>query len=156
MARGVKHVRSSRDGRWDVFVRDRGEEIGTKYCTANANSTGAPADLSASGSASSGAAGLTLTSAPVPDQFGVFFHGANQAQIPFGNGFMCTTGGITRGAVILASGNTASYVYDNTDAQRSVAAFVNSTRNFQYWFRDPVAGGAFFNTSNAVSIAILP
>ncbi len=65
------------NGTEDVYVRDRGTWIGTKYCTANANSTGSPADLSASGSASSGAGALMLTSLPVPNQFGIFFHGAN-------------------------------------------------------------------------------
>jgi hypothetical protein len=45
---------------------------------------------------------------------------------------MCTTGGITRGAVIQASGNVASYAYDNSDAKHSLAAFVNTTRNFQF------------------------
>ncbi len=141
---------------WDVFVRDRGAQIGTKFCTANANSTGSPANIWATGSASSAAGDLTLVSSPVPNQFGIFFHGANQSQIPFGNGFLCTTGEITRGAVISAAGNIATYIYDNSDARHSVAAFVNTTRHFQYWFRDPMGGGALFNTSNAISIAILP
>ncbi len=140
----------------DAFVRDRGAEVGTKYCTANPNSTGSPADLSASGSASSGASYLALTSMPVPDESGIFFHGTNPAQVPFGNGFMCTTGGIVRGVVVTGVGNVAAYVYDNSDAKHSLAAFVGSTRNFQHWFRDPAAGGAFFNTSNAMAIAIAP
>ena len=76
--------------------------------------------------------------------------------MPFGNGFLCATGDITRGAVISAAGNVATYTYDNSDTQHNLSAFIGSTRNFQYWFRDPAAGGAFFNTSNAVSIAILP
>jgi hypothetical protein len=130
--------------------------IGTKYCTANPNSTGSPSDISASGSASSGAGDLTLDSAPVPNQNGIFFHGVNQSQNPFGNGFMCTTGGITRGDVIQATGNVATYTYDNSDAKHSLAAFVGTTRNFQHWFRDPMGGGAFFNLSNAISIAIQP
>jgi Tol biopolymer transport system component len=138
----------------DIFVRDR--EVGTKYCIANANSTGSSADLSAFGSASSGAGDLTLTSLPVPNQFGIFFHGMNQSQNPFGNGFMCTTGGIVRGAVVLGVGNVATYTYDNSDAKHSLGGFVSTTRNFQHWFRDPMGGGAFFNTSNAVSILIEP
>ena len=130
--------------------------LGTKYCVANPNSAGAPADISASGSASSSAGDLTLTSTPVPNQNGIFFHGMNQAQNPFGNGFMCTTGGIVRGAVVMAVGNVATYTYDNSDARHSMGAFIGTTRNCQHWFRDPPAGGAFFNTSNAISIAILP
>ncbi len=140
----------------DVFLRDRGAEIGTKYCTANANSTGASADLSASGSASSGAGDLRLTSLPVPNQNGTFFHGANPSQVPFGNGFLCTTGGLVRGVVVMGLGNAATYLYDNSDAKHSLAAFIGSTRNFQHWFRDPAAGGAFFNTSNAMAIVIVP
>ncbi len=130
--------------------------IGTKYCTANANSTGSPAELTASGSASSSAGDLTLTSSPVPNQNGVFVHGMNQVQLPFGNGFMCTSGGIERGALVLAAGNAAAYTYDNSDSAHSLAAFVGSTRNFQNWFRDPAGGGAFFNTSNALSITVAP
>ncbi len=138
----------------DIFLRDRG--IGMTYCTASANSTGAPADLSASGSASSGAGDLMLTSMPVPNQNGIFFHGSNPSQVPFGNGFLCTTGGIVRGSVVMTVGNIATYTYDNSDAKHSLAAFVGITRNFQHWFRDPAGGGAFFNTSNAMSIAVLP
>ncbi len=130
--------------------------LGTKYCTATASSTGLPADISASGSASSSAGNLTLTAQPVPNQNGIFFHGMNQVQIPFGNGFMCTAGGITRGAIAPGVSGIATYTYDNSDTQHSLAAVVLTTRNFQYWFRDPRGGGAFFNTSNAISIAILP
>jgi len=149
-------VSGDTNGDWDVFVRDRGAGIGTKYCTANVNSTGSPADLSASGSTSSGASGLILTSMPVPNQSGIFFHGANPSQVPFGNGFLCAIGGIVRGAVVTGVGNVATYTYDNTDAKHSLAAFIGSTRNFQYWFRDPAGGGAFCNTSNAISVVILP
>ncbi len=141
------------NGVLDVFLRDR-ERIGTKYCTSTVNSTGSPADLSASGSASSGTGDLMLTSAPVPNQNGIFFHGNHPNQVPFGNGFLCMTGGITRGPVVMGLANVATYTYDNSDAKHSLTAFIGSTRYFQHWFRDPAAGGAFFNTSNAVSIAI--
>ncbi len=144
------------NGKTDVFVRDRAIAIGTKYCTANPNSTGSPADLSAGGSASSGAGDLRLTSMAVPNQSGIFFHGINKVQVPFGNGFLCAAGGNVRGAVVMGVANVATYTYDNSDAIHSVAPFIGSTRNFQHWFRDPAAGGAFFNTSNAMSIAIAP
>lgn len=129
---------------------------GTAYCTANANSTGLPAILTAAGSASASAGDLTLASTPVPNQHGVFFHGTSQSQLPFGNGFLCAAGGIVRGAVIAGAGNFVSYTYDNSDVAHSLAAFVGTTRNFQHWFRDNAGGGAFFNTSSALSITITP
>jgi hypothetical protein len=33
---------------------------------------------------------------------------------------------------------------------------VGSNRNFQFWFRDPMGGGAQYNTTNGLSILILP
>ncbi len=130
--------------------------VGTKYCVANANSTGAPADISASGSSSSGAGDLVLASGPVPNQNSIFFHGSSQSQIPFGNGFQCTTGNLVRGSIVMGVANVATYTYDNSDAKHSLAAFVGATRHFQHWFRDPMGGGALFNLSNAISIAITP
>jgi hypothetical protein len=61
---------------------------------------------------------------------------------------------------VSGSGNVARYTYDHSDAKHSLAGYVGATRNFQYWYRDPMGsgncGGATFNTSDAVSIAILP
>ncbi len=141
---------------YDLVVSGSGGGLGSKYCTATINSTGSPADLTASGSTSSAAGDLALQSAPVPNNFGLFFHAANQTQIPFGNGFQCAVNDIFLGAVVSASGNVATYLYDNSDAKHSLSAQVGSTRNFQHWFRDPAALGAFFNTSNALSIIIVP
>ena len=130
--------------------------VGSTYCAANANSTGFPAELSACGSASVSTGDLVLTSMPVPNQNGIFFHGMNQVQVAFGNGFQCAGGGIVRGAVVSSAGNAATYAYDNSDPKHSLAAFIGSTRHFQHWFRDPMGGGALFNTSNATSIPVLP
>ncbi len=141
---------------YDLVVTGSGSGLGTKYCSANPNSTGLPADLSASGSTSSAAGDLVLQSAPVPNNFGIFYHGANQAQLPFGNGFQCAVDDIVRGAVVLASGNIAGYVYDNSDPLHLLDDYIGSTRNFQHWYRDPTGGGAFFNLSNAMSITIVP
>jgi hypothetical protein len=146
---------------WSIILRGKSLIFdGTKYCLVNNNSTGAPADLSASGSASASAGNLTLTSAPVPNQNSIFFHAANQAQLPFGCGFLCATGNIIRGAITPCVGNSASYTYDNSDAKHSLGGFVGATRNFQHWYRDPmgagICGGQTFNTSNAIVIAILP
>ena len=47
---------------------------------------------------------------------------------------------------IVASGGVAVRAIDN-------ASFVpGQIRNFQHWFRDPMAGGAFFGTTDAASV----
>jgi hypothetical protein len=137
-------------------VPDECETIGTKYCSANLNSTGSPADISASGSTSSFAGDLTLEASPVPNKPGIFYHGANQIQAPFGNGFICVAGSVKRGAIVFATGNLATYTYDNSNAKHDLSAYVSLNRKFQFWHRDPMGGGAFFNTSNAIAIGILP
>lgn len=129
-----------------------GDDVGEKYCQANPNSTGAPADISAAGSSSIAANDLTLTSEPVPDQPGIFFYADNQNRVPFGNGFLCATGNIVRSAPQIASGNTISLSYD-TLAEGWVSG---QTVHFQHWYRDPAAGGANFNTSNAISVTFTP
>jgi hypothetical protein len=132
--------------------------LGQNYCPIVDNSApGAGAALSASGDTSvSSPTPLTLTATDVPNQFGIFYNGENPNQIPFGNGFQCVTGGIVRGAVVHASGNTISYSYDESDAKHSLAFTQGLSRRFQYWFRDPSAGGAFFNLSDAMCIFIRP
>jgi hypothetical protein len=136
------------------------DSLSCKYCAANANSTGAPADIASSGGNSASSGTVSMLSAPVPNQPGIFFHAANQAQAPFGCSFLCATGNVIRGAVITGAGNLATYTYDNSDAKHSLGAFAGQTRSFQYWYRDPMnsanCGGATFNTSNALSGTITP
>jgi hypothetical protein len=129
--------------------------IGSKYCAANANSTGSPADISASGSTSSGAGDLTLEASPVPNQTGIFFHGNNAIQVTFGNRFNCVSGGLKSGSPISGTANLASYTYDNSDNKHDLSAHIGSTRRLQFWYRDPMGGGSQFNTSNAIAIDIL-
>jgi hypothetical protein len=62
---------------------------------------------------------------------------------------------IVRGRVMRGAMNAGVYVYENSDAAHNLDVYVGSTRNFQYWYRNLAAGGAYFNTSNAISIAIL-
>ena len=151
------HNESTSDcNNYDLFYVGPGGGFGSKYCTANANSTGSPADIDATGSASASAGDLVLSASAVPNRFGVFFHGADQAQVPFGNGFLCTVNDLVRGVTIQGQGNLVTYGYDNTSSRRSMLDFVAKRRNFQYWFRDPQGGGAFYNTSNAISILITP
>jgi hypothetical protein len=88
--------------------------IGTRYCLANPNSTGAPARLVPWGSPSSSVGSLRLLASPVPNRAGVFVHGAHRDQTSFGNGFSCTVGNLARGRVVQGAGNQAQYAYDNS------------------------------------------
>jgi len=137
---------------WDSFSLVPGGDLGVNYCTANPSSTGAPALMSAQGSTSVALNTLELTAEPVPNQPFIFFFGPNQIQVPFGNGFLCAGGGLTRilppGA---ASGNRAVRSVD-----LPTWGIVPGTRNFQCWFRDPAGGGAAFNTSDGLSIVFVP
>ena len=129
--------------------------IGTNYCTASANSIdpgGAP--ISALGSASIASAILELVSAPTPDNTFIFYYGPNQINQVFGNGFRCVGGSTVRLPVGTASGNEAR---TDVDFGAHGANFANlGTVNFQCWYRDPAAGGAFFNLSDAVEIVFAP
>jgi len=122
--------------------------VGENVCIATPNSTGAPAAMSAFGSdrARPGHA-LTLTAEPVPDQTGLFFFGPRERQIPFGHGYLCVGGGVRRVfPPVRASGHTVSV------AVLGSAFSAAETTYFQYWFRDPAAGGAAFNTSDALRV----
>jgi len=123
-------------------------DIGTRVCQSLPSSTGFPALISASGSDLAGAGNmLTLTSEPVPNQPGIFFYGPNQIRVPFGNGFLCAGGGLTRILPpVVAAGMVASVTIDNSRFNPADVAY------FQHWYRDPAGGGAAFNTSDAICV----
>ena len=123
-------------------------QIGAGTCAANANSTGSPAAIEAYGSEALLVGDLRLVASPVPDAMGLFFHGPSQTQLPFGNGFLCVTGGIVRlGPPAVASQGLALRDVDT-------GGLAASSTHFQYWFRDTNGGGAFHSTSDAVSILL--
>ena len=79
----------------------------------------------------------------------------DQLNVPLGSGVRCVGGGIRRlhGVNTGASGSAASIV----DLQNPLYGISGGvTKNFQFWFRDPVAGGANFNLSDALSIQFCP
>ncbi len=130
------------------------------FCVTSANSVGSGALMGFLGSTSVGAANLNLTAVGgVPGQFGLFYYGGNELQIPFGNGFRCVgSGGVGLWRfgpqLIDVFGNAARHV-DFTTAPSGVGGgqlFPGSTWKFQFWYRDPAAGGAGFNLSNGLSL----
>jgi hypothetical protein len=140
-------------------IPDECETFGTTYCPSAENTLGLSACVFASGSASAGNADLTIAVGSVPNQVALFFHGSNQIRVPLGCGFLCTAADLVRSDVVFASGNAASFTYDNSSSRRSLLDYVGQVRNFQCWYRDPMYSnpcGNSHNLSNAISISIEP
>ncbi len=137
-----------------LTVRLDPSSLGASYCVLSANSAGPGAEISASGSTSMALDAFTLHAGGCPaGQTGLFFYGRNQVQIPFGNGFLCAAGSIKRCSPLSthADGTASQHVsYVNSPITP------DSTWNFQFWFRDPQAGGAAFNLSNAWAASFRP
>ncbi len=167
----------NRDGKADVIVSDPiadvgpGHEVGiatvysgvgaptiSAYCASTVNSTGRPAFASVEGCTSVAAGDLVLTAGPVPNLPGLFYYGPDQTQVPFGNGFRCVGGQqVFRLDVSVASGNVLTHSLDYANPPAAVGQITaGSTWNFQAWFRDPAAGGAFFNLSDGLSVTFAP
>ncbi len=132
------------------------------YCVGAPNSVGPGAAISLTGSVSVfvNDALLNATGTP-PDQFGLFFYGPNQIQIPFGDGFRCVGGGVYRlGAVISDASGYAFDVLDYTQPPMNAGSghvSPGDSWNFQYWYRDPSGpGGTGSNTSNALAVTFCP
>lgn len=138
------------------FAIVRGISPFEPFCTSLPNSTGAPAQISASGTSSISLRNLRVSAGPVPNSRGLFLNGSGKIQVVFGEGYLCVAGGVRRGAPLTATANVASYVYDGSDPAHDLAPFLGTQRHFQYWFRDGAGGGSGFNTSDGVSIHILP
>ncbi|MDP6763375.1 MAG: sulfatase-like hydrolase/transferase [Planctomycetota bacterium] len=133
------------------------------YCVSEPNSTGQASIMDSVGSTSIGTDDLVLVADHVsPGQFGVFFYGPTETQIPFGNGFRCVGGGsagIVRFAIVTANplGDLICAVdYEHVNPPNPSRIHPGSTWKFQAWFRDPEGGGSGFDLSNGRSITFLP
>ena len=130
----------------------------SNVCIGAINSRGLGAEMVYGGSTSVSANDFVLASVWCPyNQFGVFYYGPAQAQIPFGNGYRCVvSGGV--GVFRLPVVNTGIlgaglWPLDITSpAHPSGQITAGSTWYFQFWYRDPLAGGATFNLSDALKV----
>jgi hypothetical protein len=100
---------------------------------------------------------LQVTGCP-PNQIGIFFFGLNPIQSPFGEGFLCVSGGQQRlPAVFLDGAGAGSYAVDFTDPLSPASTIQGlDERRFQFWYRDPQPVGFGFNLSNALRIKFCP
>jgi len=138
--------------------------VGSTYCTANPNSTGATGEMSATGSASVAANNLTLEASDLPNNaFGYFLTSLTQANTPNPGGslgVLCLGGNIGRytGPGQIQNTGTAGEFDLQLNLNQIptptgfVPAVVGQTRSFQAWHRDSVGGAAVSNFTNGLAV----
>lgn len=130
----------------------------TNYCVGAPNSAGFVAEMGASGSREISSNDLRLHAYGCPpNQTGLFFYGPDATQTIFGNGFLCVGGGIHRLglAEVVGDPGIATYPVDFTAPPMNSGTgqvLAGSTWRFQFWYRDPLGGGARFNLSDGLAI----
>jgi len=146
----------------DVAITPPG--LGANYCTANANSLGLAASMSAQGSSVALDNNLTLAAADlVPSSFGFFLtsRSTGLSANPGGSqGNLCLGGSIGRyvgaGQIQQAdSAGTITLFLDLTMIPQPagfVAATSGDTWSFQAWYRDSIGGQATSNFTDGLTI----
>jgi hypothetical protein len=138
------------------------EELGSNYCVATPNSTGQAAHLRATGSTSVGLNDAWLICENVPANLaGIIFYGAGQTQTPLGNGTLCVAPGgvgLFRLPVAFSDANQRLLADLDITVPPLLAGQITagSTWHFQCWFRDPAAGGSFYDLSEGLSLTFQP
>ncbi len=127
------------------------------FCAGAPNSVGPGAVIGASGSPSLQVNNLALSALGCPpNKTGLFYFGSNAISVPFGDGLRCVGGSIKRLAPMQTDAlGFASQPIDLSAPpfdSGSGAAIPGQTQRFQFWYRDPDAGGSGFNLSDAVSV----
>ena len=146
-------------------IRDiTGLSLGTNYCTANANSTGATAVMGASGSAVAASNDLTLEATALPpNSFCFFLTSQTQGfvQNPGGSqGNLCLGGAIGRfvgpGQIVNSgAGGVASLAIDLTQQPTPtgpVTVTAGESWSFTTWYRDSAGGAPTSNFSDGLEI----
>lgn len=132
-------------------------EIGTSYCVGAPNSVGAGASIAAFGSALVAQNEVLLTVAGLPPgKLGLFIVSDTQAQLPFGDGFLCLGGSVQRILQPQVAGGLGAVqlALDLTSAPLAGLAVPGADLDLQFWYRDPAGPlGSGFNLSDAREIA---
>jgi len=145
-----------------TFDPDPEDDV-TYYCIGAPNSVGSGARIGYVGSTSIAANDFHLTVAHAPPhQFGLFYFGPSQTEVPFGNGYRCVAPlptGIFRlgpASPTNADGTLIRHVDFTVLSGSDGQILSESTWNFQLWYRDPAHGGEQFNLSDALSATFRP
>ena len=138
----------------DVTARAQDFGPGRPFCNTSANSTGAPARMGATGSASISSNDLTLIASNVPSPtLGLFLFGRGMDNTPLGNGTNCIGNTIGRYTVLPPSlGNVVHQPVDLNQMPNGHTVQPGETLYFQYIYRDVDARGAGFDLTDGYSI----
>lgn len=134
----------------------------SSYCTAAVNSTGVGATISGAGTPSIAANDLAFTVVDLPvGQPGLYYYGPGETMQAFGDGWRCVSGppgSIGRLWPFVQSGplGIATKALDLTNLPSGGSVMPGQTLRFQLWYRDPVAGAAGFNLSDAMKVIFGP
>ncbi len=138
------------------------EPVGiARYCFGAPNSVGPGARMGWTGfaSRSQNTFSVNVNGCP-PGTNGLFFYGPTVTVVPFGNGYRCVSGSLFRLGVQTtdAGGAAARQVrFDVPPADAGPGALLpGSSWNFNFYYRNPAAGGAGFNSSDALHVPIHP
>ena len=123
------------------------------YCVASPNSVGPGAVISSNGECGVVDDALVLQAQPVPNTPGIFFYGAGQTQLPFGDGVLCVAPPLCRLPIALGQNNVLTLAVDLAATSGPCQIQPGSTWNFQAWYRDQAAGGAGYNLSDALRLS---
>ncbi|MBL8859599.1 MAG: matrixin family metalloprotease [Planctomycetes bacterium] len=100
---------------------------------------------------------VLFTSGMPPGSAGIYFFGSGLTALPFGNGWLCVTGSIQRLPIVFTTFfGTASYNLDVTAPPAAGLILPGTAFNFQFWFRDALAGGSNFNLSDGLHVDFCP
>jgi len=140
----------------EVFRIDRECEPAQTICSAVPNSASPGAVLSTRGTLNIASNDFALLAGGCPaNKLGIFFYGFGSDNLPFGNGIRCVASPIFRlPAVMTDAFGRASYAIDFTAPTNQFQAGVPTY--YQFWFRDPAAGGATYNSSSAIEAVFCP
>ena len=128
------------------------------YCSASVNSSGAPAELWAGGSASLAANDFTLVARACPaSSLGLFLQSPLQTQVALDSGTLCVGPALFR-LLPLAKTDVFGAAERTLDLSKphlpAAEIEAGATWNFQFYFRDTPLSTA--NLTNALSLTFLP
>ncbi|MCE9595343.1 MAG: hypothetical protein K8S98_14245 [Planctomycetes bacterium] len=127
------------------------------YCATSPNSVGPGAKIHWSGPVTLQQGALTVDGLP-PHASGFFVYGLGQQQIPFGNGLSCFPGAswiLARKAADVNGACTLDVLAEgDQDDLRFIqyGVIASQTLSVQYFYRDTAAGGAKFNSTDALLV----